>query len=93
MQTSGSSQNANGSYAQMTMLANTAIAAAVEHRHRRRPDTTLVATKSITFTKHRGPIVRVSKLPVNLAGLSAGHTSVFGNVKERVTGVKALHFT
>lgn len=46
MQTSGSSQNANGSYAQMTMLANTAIAAAVEHRHRRRPDTTLVATKS-----------------------------------------------
>ena len=36
MQTSGSSQNANGSYAQMTMLANTAIA--VEHRHRRSPD-------------------------------------------------------
>lgn len=53
MQTSGSSQNANGSYAQMTMLAN-AIAAAVEHRHRRRPDTTLVATKSY-HEKHREP--------------------------------------
>ena len=53
MQTSGSSQNANGSYAQMTMLANTAIAAAVEHRHRRRPDTTLVATKSITYKASR----------------------------------------